>query len=123
MAQQTSLDIQKLAAQSKLELKRQEMQLLSLEILRRVEDGQKQMLVSQSLRQKIMEEHHDVLVIGHVGVQRTMHHIKREFWWHGLWGDVGQYVQSCPVYQLMKSDHKKKAGLLQPIPLLERKWQ
>ena len=23
----------------------------------------------------------------------------------------------------MKSDHKKKAGLLQPIPMLERKWQ
>ena len=32
-------------------------------------------------------------------------------------------MRSCLVCQLVKSDHKKKAGVLQPIPLLERKWQ
>lgn len=30
---------------------------------------------------------------------------------------------SCPVCQLVKSDHRKKAGLLQPIPFPKRKWQ
>ena len=75
------------------------------------------------MRQDIMKERHNVPLIGHVGVHWTMDHIKRTFWWKGLWGDVGHYVQSCPVCQLMKSDHKKKVGLLQPIPLLERKWQ
>ena len=33
------------------------------------------------------------------------------------------HVRSCPVCQLVKSDHRKKAGALQPIPLLEWKWQ
>ena len=33
------------------------------------------------------------------------------------------HVRSCPVCQLVKSDHRKKAGTLQPIPLPERKWQ
>ena len=88
-----------------------------------MQDGHEQMLVPQSMRQEIMKEHHDVPLIGHVGVHRTVDHIKRAFWWKGLWGDVSQYVRSCPVCQLMKSDHRKKAGLLQPIPLPERKWQ
>ena len=88
-----------------------------------MQDGHEQVLVPWSMRQEIMKEHYDVPLIGHVGVHRTVDHIKRAFWWKGLWGDVGQYVRSCPVCQLMKSDHRKKAGLLQPIPLPERKWQ
>ena len=28
-----------------------------------------------------MKEHHDVPLIGHVGVHRTVDHIKRAFWW------------------------------------------
>ena len=70
-----------------------------------------------------MKENHDVPSIGHVGQYRTVDLIKRAFYWRGLWKDVGQYVRSCPVCQLMKSDHRKQAGLLQPIPLPERKWQ
>ena len=122
-AQATDHDIIKLLEQSEKELKRQHLQKSPQGILYRMQDGHEQVLVPQSLRQEIMKEHHDVPLIGHVGVHRTVDHIKRAFWWKGLWGDVGQYVRSCPVCQLMKSDHRKKAGLLQPIPLPERKWQ
>ena len=37
--------------------------------------------------------------------------------------DVAAYVQSCPVCQRMKSDNRKEAGDLQPIPFPERAWQ
>ena len=66
---------------------------------------------------------HDVPAIRHVGLNRIVDHIKRAFWWRGMWSTVGEYVRTCPVCQLVKSDHRKKAGALQPIPLLERKWQ
>ena len=66
VAQQTNLDIQKLADQSKIELKWQKLQLFPQGILYRIEDGHEQMLVPQSLRQKIMKEHHDVPIIGHM---------------------------------------------------------
>ena len=33
------------------------------------------------------------------------------------------YVRSCPVCQCMKTDNRKKAGVLQPILILERAWQ
>ena len=81
------------------------------------------MVVPKVLQQKIIRENHDVPAIGHVGLNRIVDHIKRAFWWRGMWSTVGEYVRSCPVCQLVKSDHRKKAGALQPIPLLERKWQ
>ena len=84
-----------------------------------MQDGHEQMLVPWSLGQDIMKEHHYVPLIGHVGVHQTVDHIKRAFWWKGLWGDVRQYMRSYLVCQLMKPDHKKKEGLLQPIPLPE----
>ena len=70
-----------------------------------------------------MKERHDVPLIGHVGVHQTVDHIKQAFWWKGLWGDIGQYTRSYPVCQLMKSDHRKKPGILQPIHLPKWKWQ
>ena len=70
-----------------------------------------------------MKEHHDVPLIGHMGVHQIVNHMKRAFRWKDLWGDVKQYMQSYLVYQLTKIDHRKKGGLLQPIPLPKRKWQ
>ena len=37
--------------------------------------------------------------------------------------DVEAYVRSCPVCQSMNPDHRKKSGLLQPIPIPTRKWE
>ena len=37
--------------------------------------------------------------------------------------DIQAYVRSCPICQVMKSDNRKKAGLLQPIPIPSRKWE
>ena len=36
--------------------------------------------------------------------------------------DATSYVQTCPTCQMVKADHRKKAGPLQPIPPPERKW-
>ena len=37
--------------------------------------------------------------------------------------DVENYVYNYLVCQVMKSDHQKKAGQLQPIPIPTRKWE
>lgn len=48
-------------------------------LLYRVEKDQELLAAPRSTRQKIIEENHDVLIIGHVCIHRTMDHIKREF--------------------------------------------
>ena len=85
-------------------------------------DGKQLMMVPHELLQKILVENHDVPTTGHVGINRTVDLIKRNYWWRGIWGDVAAYVWSCAVCQWMKSDNRKKAGELQPIPLPERAW-
>ena len=37
--------------------------------------------------------------------------------------DIENYIKSCPVCQVMKSDHRKRVGLLQPIPIPIKKWE
>ena len=80
------------------------------------------LVVPQSLRQYIMRENHNVPLVGHVGMRRTLELVDRHFHWRGLRGDVLQYVRTYPTYQMVKSDTRAKATLLQPLEIPSRKW-
>ena len=99
-----------------VELKRRNFELSPQGIIVKMEDNKRPM-VPQEMRQKILQENHDVPIVGHVGIQRIVDLVKRTYWWRGLWSDAAHYVRSCPVCQRMKSDNRKKAGALQAIPL------
>ena len=99
-------------SQSEEQLQRKKFRISPQGILHRVEGDRWLMVVPKVLQQKIIQENHDIPVIGHVRLNRTVDHIKRAFWWHSMWSTVGEYVQSCPVCQLVKSDHRKKARAL-----------
>ena len=122
-AQKTDEGLQKVFSQSEEQLQRKKLRISPQGILYRVEGDRWLMVVPKVLQQKIIRENCGILAIRHVGLNRTMDHIKRAFWWRGMWSTVGEYVRFCPICQLVKSDHRKKAGILQPIPLPERKWQ
>ena len=36
--------------------------------------------------------------------------------------DIAEYVEVCDVCQRVKAEHQKPAGLLQPLPIPEWKW-
>ena len=65
-------------------------------------------------------EHHDTPLAGHQGAERTT---KRYYYWPGMDEDVRAFVQTCPVCQRAKGSNQKPLGLLQPLPIPERKWQ
>ena len=44
-------------------------------------------------------------------------------YWPRMGEDVQAYVKSCLICQLDKIEKKKMAGLLQPLPILEKPWQ
>ena len=88
-----------------------------------MEDDKRRPVVPQEMQQKVLQENHYVLTVGHVGIQRMVDLVKRTYWWRSLWRDATHYIRSCPVCQQMKSDNWKKASALQPIPLPERAWQ
>ena len=92
-------------------------------LLYQVKAGQRKLMVPVSLRQGVLKSCHDDPTAGHIGIHRTLEIVQRTYSWRKMGEDVKAYVRSCPVCQMMKSDHRKKAGLLQPIPIPTRRWQ
>ena len=86
-------------------------------------DGQRKLVVPTSMRQKVLTLHHDKPTKGHPGLHRTTEQVKQRYWWKSMGKDIENYVKSYPVCQVMKSDHRKKVGALQPILIPTRKWE
>lgn len=75
------------------------------------------------LRNMIMRENHDIPISGHLGRDKTLANVKRYFYWVGMNDDVARYVSECPTCQVTKGSNKKTPGLLQPLPIPQRRWE
>ena len=71
----------------------------------------------------LVSELHSVPYAAHPGVQRTIGKVRRYFWWKGMAGDIREFVESCPTYQLEKTGHTMRKGSLQSLVIPEAKWQ
>jgi transposase InsO family protein len=49
--------------------------------------------------------------------------LKTRYWWRGMKKEIAQYVARCDICQRTKAEHQKPAGLLQPLPIPEWKWE
>ena len=78
---------------------------------------------STKLRRELLKETHDTRWAGHPGEERTLALLARSFHWPKMKEDVQAYVKTCHVCQVDKTERKKEAGLLQPLPIPEKPWQ
>ena len=92
-------------------------------LMYRSQKGRQQIIVPKSLQTDILKKSHDDPLSGHQGIHRTIEQLSRHYYWKQMHQDVKEYVRSCPTCQQMKSQNRAKSGLLQPIPIPERKWQ
>ena len=69
------------------------------------------------LRTRILDAAHSSLVHGHRGMDSTLHHVARRFYWPSLTTDVRAFVRSCPSCARAKARTAKAPGLLHPLPL------
>ena len=76
-----------------------------------------------TLRLQILKESHDSRWAGHPGVERMYALLCRTYTWPMMFEDTEPYVKSCLVCQVDKTKKRKKAGLLQPLPIPSRPWQ
>ena len=75
-----------------------------------------------SLRQRVMREHHDSVIYGHLGIHKTVQAISRSFYWPKLLSDVQAYIRSCPTCQRSKTRNTKPMGLLHPLAIPAERW-
>ena len=69
-----------------------------------------------------MDEIHQTPYFGHLGSQKTIARAKQYFW-PGMKKDIVDYIAKCMKCQQVKVEHQHPAGLLQPLPVPEWKWE
>jgi hypothetical protein len=75
------------------------------------------------LRCKIMDEAHCSKYSIHPGTNKMYQDLKKSFWWTRMKREIVRYVAECDTCRRVKADHLKLVGNLQPLSILERKWE
>ncbi len=76
----------------------------------------------KALRQLLISECHDTTSSAHLGQKKTLHAVRRRYWWPRLSLSVDAYVRGCDTCQRTKSTNQKPAGELQPLPVPDGPW-
>ena len=75
------------------------------------------------LRRVVMDEIHQAPYSGHPGYQKTIATARKQYFWPGMKKDMAEYISRCMKCQQVKVEHQHPAGLLQPLPVPEWKWE
>ena len=74
------------------------------------------------LKKSILEKAHSGSFAMHPGSTKKYQDLKTLYWWSGMKRDVLEFVTKSMVCQKVKIEHQVPSGLLQPIRILEWKW-
>jgi len=85
-------------------------------------DGLIWMPDNDTLRLRILKDHHDVQAAGHPGRARTLELISRSFYWPGQRRYVHRYVDHCDTCHRIKPIRHAPFGLLKLLELPYRPW-
>ena len=71
-----------------------------------------QLLVPRSLRTEIIRNHHNILMAGHFGVNKTSKKIKEKFYWFQMDEDIRLFIRQCIQCNKIKQPRKKPKARL-----------
>jgi hypothetical protein len=66
---------------------------------------------------------HNAPYAGHPGYQKTVTTVKSQYFLPGMKREIAEYIARCMECQKFKKEHRHRAGLLQPLPIPEWKWE
>lgn len=75
------------------------------------------------LKREILEEAHHSTYIVHPGNTEMYHDLERYYWWSGMNREVAEFVARCLTCQQVKVEHQRSVVFLQPLEILEWKWE
>ena len=69
------------------------------------------------LRNGVMAEAYNKKYFMHPRSTKMYHNLKNRFWWNNMKREIAAFVSRCMTCQLIKAEHRKPAGLLQPLEI------
>ena len=79
--------------------------------------------VPENLIQRVFESEHDTKVAGHMGQDKTIELLRRNFWWPKMDERIIDLVRSCNICQKTKAARHQPYGLLSPLELPYPPWK
>ncbi|XP_062112467.1 uncharacterized protein LOC133823622 [Humulus lupulus] len=77
----------------------------------------------EDIKNKIMNEAHNTPYTVHPSSTKMYRSLREHFWWPGMKKDVAQYVARYLTCQMIKAEHQRPGGELQPLEIPEWKWE
>jgi hypothetical protein len=78
---------------------------------------------SEELRNLVLKEMHNVPYARHPSYQKKIAVVRHQLFWPGMKKDVFYYISRCMECQRVRADHRHQIGMLQPLPIPEKKWE
>ena len=79
--------------------------------------------VPEIIRSKVISCHHNDLLAGHFGINKTKELVGRKYYWPSLRKDVEDYVRGCDVCLASKAVRHKPYGDLQSLSIPTHQWK
>ena len=93
----------------------------------RIQDGflyrKERLWIPAGTVQRVIESEHDTKVAGHMGQDKTIELIRRNFWWPKMNERIIDFVRSCPECQRNKVARHQPYSLSSPLELPYAPWQ
>jgi hypothetical protein len=75
-----------------------------------------------ALKRKILNEAHTSRYFIHPGNTKMYCDLRQQFWWTRMKRETAHYVSECDTCRKVKADYMKPGCLLQPLSILDWKW-
>jgi hypothetical protein len=77
---------------------------------------------SGDLKGRIFNSFHSSIFGGHSGSRVTYHRLKQVFYWPKMKQYLLDKIAECPVCQISKTERVQYPGILEPLPIPQKKW-
>ncbi|KAJ9544711.1 hypothetical protein OSB04_024418 [Centaurea solstitialis] len=74
-------------------------------------------------RQVLLTEAHKSKYSIHPGATKMYRDLKNGYWWPGMKRDVARFVEECMTCRMVKAEHQRPHGKLQPLEIPVWKWE
>ena len=75
------------------------------------------------MKLRILERYHDGKAAGHLGQEKTLDLVTREYTWPGIRAFVNRYTRTCDTCARNKTPRHRRHGQLQPLPIPPGPWK
>uniref|UniRef100_A0A6N2LEE9 Reverse transcriptase domain-containing protein n=1 Tax=Salix viminalis TaxID=40686 RepID=A0A6N2LEE9_SALVM len=77
----------------------------------------------ETIKRMVLQEAHESKFSIHPGSTKMYRDLKLFYWWPNMKREIAEYVSKCGICQQVKVEHQRPAGPLQPLQILEWKWE